>query len=461
MIRKETKKRICSFALALILVVSGIVSASAYAETKDDVKDNANLLDLHFVGGLNSLNDTLGSVDVMQPVNNTQHITEVKFGVFPYGLDKEQKALNISSQTSNVYAGSFQLLYSNDNQTWIKENGKIKDGMKYRLKIAFYAKSGFDFDGLTKDKINLENVGPAIEYDANKKEATFEMPVLTRSVTLTFDTKGGSNIDPVEVTKDSEIDLSKYEPKKQGFYFVGWYTEPELTNRVKNIKLTEDKTLYAKWVPLPQEPTPPVNPNPEKPAPTPEPAPTPNPGIEQKPTPMPAPGENNGSENKPNPAENSANKELKIVTEGQNDSNTETNGNAIIYKIGTSSKAVFRIVGDDLKVKDLQSVLIDGQLVDPSNYNVKQGSIIVEFKKSYLDSLKSGKHNIIFNTAKGFAKAELEIKEKQNSDITSDANKKETVNTGDSSDFAGYSLLVIVGLGAAYYVSKRRRSILK
>ena len=333
--------------------------------------------------------------------------------------------------------------------------------MKYRLKITFYAKSGFDFDGLTKDKINLENVGPAIEYDANKKEATFEMPVLTMSVTLTFDTKGGSNIDPVEVTKDSEIDLSKYEPKKQGFYFVGWYTEPELTNRVKNIKLTEDKTLYAKWVPLPQEPTPPVNPNPEKPAPTPEPAPTPNPGIEQKPTPMPAPGENNGSENKPNPAENSANKELKIVTEGQNDSNTETNGNAIIYKIGTSSKAVFRIVGDDLKVKDLQSVLIDGQLVDPSNYNVKQGSIIVEFKKSYLDSLKSGKHNIIFNTAKGFAKAELEIKEKQNSDITSDANKKETVNTGDSSDFAGYSLLVIVGLGAAYYVSKRRRSILK
>ena len=158
-----------------------------------------------------------------------------------------------------------------------------------------------------------------------------------------------------------------------------------------------------------------------------------------------------------NPGDNPVYRDLKVVTEGQNDSSTVTKGNSIIYTIGDSTKAVFRIIGKDLKVKDLESVLLDGKLVDPSNYDVRPGSIIVTFKKSYLDSLKTGKHNITFNTTKGIAKAELVIKDKKKAYIPSDTNKKDKTNTGDSSGAVAYSLIAITALGAAYYVSKRRK----
>ena len=159
-----------------------------------------------------------------------------------------------------------------------------------------------------------------------------------------------------------------------------------------------------------------------------------------------------------NPSDNPANRELKVVTEGQNDSSTVAKGSAVIYTVGDSDSAVFRILGEDLKVKDLESVLLDGRLVDPSNYDVRQGSIIVSFKKAYLDTLKAGRHEVTFNTTKGIAKAELVIKDKTKSHITADTNKKKTANTGDSSDAVAYSLIVITALGAAYYVLRKRRN---
>ena len=169
------------------------------------------------------------------------------------------------------------------------------------------------------------------------------------------------------------------------------------------------------------------------------------------------PAENNESGDKPTPGSkpsvgsNAEIRELNVVVEGQNDDKTIAKDKAVIYVIGESTKATFRILGEELKVEDLKGVLVDGQLINKTNYDVRQGSIIVTFKKSYVDSLKPGKHDITFDTKKGTAKAELVVKEKTQEDATASANRKNTpANTGDTSGLAIYTLITLAVIGGLY-----------
>ena len=66
--------------------------------------------------------------------------------------------------------------------------------------------------------------------------------------TLTFNTNGGSAISSVSDTYGKVIDLDKYVPTKDGFVFGGWYSDSALTAPVDEIKLTGNKTIYARWI---------------------------------------------------------------------------------------------------------------------------------------------------------------------------------------------------------------------
>ena len=65
--------------------------------------------------------------------------------------------------------------------------------------------------------------------------------------TLRFETGGGSAIPGVRETYNTYIDLTKYVPTRHGYTFVGWYSERSLVNKVSNIYLTGDMTVYAGW----------------------------------------------------------------------------------------------------------------------------------------------------------------------------------------------------------------------
>ena len=157
-----------------------------------------------------------------------------------------------------------------------------------------------------------------------------------------------------------------------------------------------------------------------------------------------------------NPSDNPMTKELNVMTEGQNDINTLAKGNQLIYIVGKSTKAVFRILGEDLGVEDLKSVLLDGKLVDASNYDVSKGSIIVSFKKSYGDSLSPGTHEITFNTTKGVAKAELVVKQKTqtSTNITKISNAQP--NTGDNTMLYVYTLELLLAASGMLILNARR-----
>ena len=80
------------------------------------------------------------------------------------------------------------------------------------------------------------------------KDMTFTA-VWKEKYKLTFETNGGTAIDPVEKWSDADttIDLSQYKPTKTGATFAGWYKDSGLKQKITSITLTEDTTIYAKW----------------------------------------------------------------------------------------------------------------------------------------------------------------------------------------------------------------------
>ena len=66
--------------------------------------------------------------------------------------------------------------------------------------------------------------------------------------TLTFVTNGGSSVDPViGNVDDGPIDLSKHVTTRDGYTFLGWYADEELTQPISTVILDKDYTVYAKW----------------------------------------------------------------------------------------------------------------------------------------------------------------------------------------------------------------------
>ena len=88
-----------------------------------------------------------------------------------------------------------------------------------------------------------------------KLKALYEGKVET--ITITFDSKGGSAVDSITINKGAELILPK-DPTYAGYTFKGWYDINE-TSIHNNVLLEKDTTLYAKWEKIPE-----VKPEPKK-----------------------------------------------------------------------------------------------------------------------------------------------------------------------------------------------------
>ena len=84
---------------------------------------------------------------------------------------------------------------------------------------------------------------------------------VVETITITFDTKGGSSIDPVIINKGGELTLPSA-PTYSGYTFKGWVDAND-TPIYDKVKLEEDTTLYAKWEKV-EEKAPEVKPEPKK-----------------------------------------------------------------------------------------------------------------------------------------------------------------------------------------------------
>ena len=130
-----------------------------------------------------------------------------------------------------------------------------------------------------------------------------------------------------------------------------------------------------------------------------------------------------------------------------------------IYVRGSGKDAVIYCTGE---FADFVSVEMDGEMVDPSNYKVTEGSTVLTFVASYLDTLSVGRHTVTLNYIDTSISTFLTIVEENggNSTLTGDgtgnntnagngtntgsANKTDSaVQTGDQSNIV---LLVVLGV---------------
>ena len=254
---------------------------------------------------------------------------------------------------------------------------------------------------------------------------------------ISFDKNGGSGtIADVKVDKGSNYSLPACKfTAPAGKEFKAWEVGGVEKAVGDSITVNADTKVKALW--KDKAVTPGTNPGTHDPGTEPE---TPEKPVE--------PGTN--------PSDKPMTRELDVMTEGQNDINTLAKGNQLIYIVGKSTKAVFRILGEDLGVEDLKSVLLDGKLVDASNYDVSKGSIIVSFKKSYADSLSPGTHEITFNTTKGVAKAELVVKQKTQTSTNITKTSNAQPNTGDNTMLYVHTLGLLMAASGMLILNARR-----
>ena len=141
--------------------------------------------------------------------------------------------------------------------TFDNEGTKTTDTIAEGIKLTAPAaptKEGYRFDGWY--------------YDNNGSEAkwNFDTDTVTRAMTLkakwvqtytvTFDTNGGSEVDPVTVDAGSTVSKPA-DPMKSGHNFGGWYKDSTLQTpwNFANGTVTADTTLYAKWTANPPAPS--------------------------------------------------------------------------------------------------------------------------------------------------------------------------------------------------------------
>ena len=137
----------------------------------------------------------------------------------------------------------------------------------------------------------------------------------------------------------------------------------------------------------------------------------------------------------------------------------------LIFTTGESKGLVIRLVEGEMD--RFINVTMDGKVVDPANYFVREGSIVVEFNRSYLETLAAGKHKVRINTNKGYGESQFFIARAEvpgQQDVTKPPvpdkvmlQKTKVTKTGDAQDMTGAYLMTLLALGVLLSLAAGKR----
>ena len=120
---------------------------------------------------------------------------------------------------------------------------EVKEGELVTLPAA-PTKEGLTFDGWYLDPNCRE------AFDASKPVVEELVLYAKWSVKLTFDSKGGSAVEAI-VAKGSSVYELPANPTREGFAFVGWFTDEACTKALPALVFpAKNTTAYAKWLAL-------------------------------------------------------------------------------------------------------------------------------------------------------------------------------------------------------------------
>lgn len=87
----------------------------------------------------------------------------------------------------------------------------------------------------------------SVDYTIEILEATEPTPPVEDKYTITFNSNGGSSVNP-QILKANEKVYRPADPTKSDYKFIGWYEDSSLTRVFDfNTPITENITLFAKW----------------------------------------------------------------------------------------------------------------------------------------------------------------------------------------------------------------------
>ena len=132
----------------------------------------------------------------------------------------------------------FIIALSFNNSPLIKIRDYYNSGSTTYIDKGIFTNTYKCFDGKTNTVLKTTKYAcPMKDSKEDKKE-----PV---TITITFDTNGGSKIDSVTINKETELILPE-EPTLDGYVFKGWIDKNEMPIYNKVI-FAENTTLYAVW----------------------------------------------------------------------------------------------------------------------------------------------------------------------------------------------------------------------
>lgn len=95
------------------------------------------------------------------------------------------------------------------------------------------------------------------------------------------------------------------------------------------------------------------------------------------------------------------------VTDGTDSQYSVTKGANSVWNSNSNEDLTITANGDFSK---FTGIMIDNEMIDPTNYEAKAGSTVVTLKASYLKMLGSGKHTVTFVYTDGEVSTQIEIK---------------------------------------------------
>ena len=154
-------------------------------------------------------------------------------------LDEYNKVLTFS-YSANTYDYTVRHIKQLPDGSYDEANAEVETlNGKFEALAAVTAKDYGEHyptnDASTKQNIKIEKgLTIDVKYDLDEH-------------TLTFETNGGSAIDPVTVRHGNAV-AKPADPTKDKYTFIGWYVDPEFTAKYDFATVLEaDKTIYAKF----------------------------------------------------------------------------------------------------------------------------------------------------------------------------------------------------------------------
>ena len=154
-------------------------------------------------------------------------------------LDEYNKVLTFS-YSANTYDYTVRHIKQLPDGSYDEANAEVETlSGKFEALAAVTAKDYGEHyptnDASTKQNIKIEKgLTIDVKYDLDEH-------------TLTFETNGGSAIDPVTVRHGNAV-ARPTDPTKDKYTFIGWYADPEFTEEYDFATVLEaDKTIYAKF----------------------------------------------------------------------------------------------------------------------------------------------------------------------------------------------------------------------